>query len=117
MASCRVTMCSMAAAKAAQEKPQEQEENIQASTSTTVEPSNELPLLTDEERAAALQAEKERKDCLQMHKDIASAWKKCNKAIFRGTGKMTLGAYAVAVSKINWEPKFLEKGRKTQVTI
>ena len=43
--------------------------------------------------------------------------KKCNKAIFRGAGKMTLRAYAAAVSKINWEPKFLEKGRKTQVTI
>ena len=30
---------------------------------------------------------------------------------------MTSGAYTAAVSKINWEPKFLEKGRKTQVTI
>ena len=81
MASCHVTMCSTAAAKAAQEKPQEQEENIQTSTSTTVEPSNELPLLTNEERAAALQAEKEMKDRLQMHKDITSAWEKHNKAI------------------------------------
>ena len=117
MASRRVTICSMAAAKAAQEKPSEQDEIIEASTSTTVEPSNELSLLTDEERAAALQAEKERKEHLQMHKDIASAWEKCNKAIFRGAGKMTLGAYAAAVSKINWELKFLEKGRKTQVTI
>ena len=107
MASRRVTMHSAAAAKAAQEKPPEQDKIIEASTSTTVEPSNELPLLTDKERATALQAEKERKECLQMHKDIALAWEKCNKAIFRGAGKMTLGAYAAAVSKINWELKFL----------
>ena len=117
MASHCVTTRSVAAAKAAQEKPLEQDKIIEASTSTTVKQSNELPLCTDKERAAALQAEKERKECLQMHKDIASAWEKCNKAIFRGAGKMTSGAYAVAVSKINWEPKFLEKGRKTQVTI
>ena len=117
MASHCVTTRSAAAAKVAQEKPLEQDEIIEASTSTTVELSNELPLLTDEERAAALQAEKERKERLQMHKDITLAWEKCNKAIFRGAGKMTLGAYAAAVSKINWELKFLEKGRKTQVTI
>ena len=117
MASRCVTMHSVAAAKAAQEKPLEQDEIIEASTSTTVEPSNELPLLTNEERTAALQAEKERKEHLQMHKDITLTWEKCNKAIFRGAGKMTSGAYAAAVSKINWEPKFLEKGRKTQVTI
>ena len=49
---------SAAAAKAAQEIPPEQDKIIEASTSTTVEPSNELPLLTDEERAAALQAER-----------------------------------------------------------
>ena len=67
MASCRVTMRSAAAAKAAQEKPQKQDEIIEASTSTTVEQSNELPLLTNKERAAALQAEKERKERLQMH--------------------------------------------------
>ena len=87
MASHCVTMCSAAAAKAVQEKPLEQDKIIEASTSTTVEPSNELPLLTDEERAAALQAEKERKERLQMHKNIALAWEKCNKAIFRGQGK------------------------------
>ena len=62
MASRHVTMHSVAAAKVAQEKPLEQDEIIEASTSTTVEPSNELPLITDEERAAALQAEKERKE-------------------------------------------------------
>ena len=112
MASRRVTMHSTAAAKAAQEKPEEQDKTIQASTSTTVEPSNELPLLTDKERAAALQAEKERKDHLQMHKDITSAWEKHNKAIFRGAGKVTSGAYAAAVLKINWEPKFLENREK-----
>ena len=117
MASDRVTMCSVAAAKVAQEKPPEQDEIIEASTSTTVEPSNELPLLTKAERAAALQVEKERKEHLQMHKDITSAWEKHNKVIFRGAGKMTSGAYAAAVSKINWQLKFLEKGRKTQVTI
>ena len=117
MASHCVTMRSVAAAKVSQEKPPEQDEIIEASTSTTVEPSNELPLLTNEERAAALQAEKERKEHFQKHKDIASAWEKCNKALFRGAGKMTSEAYAAAVSKINWELKFLEKGRKTQVTI
>ena len=117
MVSHHVTTCSTAAAKAAKEKPQEDQENIQASTSNIVEQSNELPLLTDEERAVALQAEKERKDHLQMHKDITSVWEKCNKAIFRGAGKMTAGAYAAAVSKIDWELKFQEEGSKTQVTI
>ena len=97
MASRHVTTCSTAAAKVTQEKPPEQDKIIEASTSTAVEPSNELPLLTDEERAAALQAEKERKEHLQMHKDITLAWEKCNKAIFRGAGKMTSEAYAAAV--------------------
>ena len=117
MSSCRITTRS-AAVQAAKEKPQEDQENIpQASTSTVVEPGNELPLITEEEWAATLQAEKECKDHLQMHKDIASAWEKWNKAIVRGVGKMTVGTYVAAVSKIQWEPKFYEKGRKTQVTI
>ena len=84
MASCCVTTHSAAAAKAAQEKPQEQEENIQASTSTTVEPSNELPLLTNKERAAALQAEKKGKIVFKCIKTLHRHGKNATKQYLEG---------------------------------
>ena len=67
------------------------------------------------ERQAALDADKAQKDCLEKQNSILCAWEKWNKAIFRGAGKMTAGAYGAKVKNVTWEPKFLTKGKKMQV--
>ena len=86
MASRCVTMCSEAAAKAAQEKPQEQDEIIEASTSTTVEPSNELPLLTDKEQLLYRQ-KKKGKNIFKCIKTLHRHGKNATKQYLEGQGK------------------------------
>ena len=77
-------------------------------------PTNLVPMDPDAEAQAAEQA---RLEMLAKHETIKQAWQKRNKMVFRGTGKMTAGAYSSAVSKVVWEAKYLVKGKKKQVII
>ena len=77
-------------------------------------PTNPVPMDPNAEEQAAEQA---RLETLAKHGKIKKAWEKRNKMVFRGTGKMTAGAYAAAVSKVVWEPKYLVQGTRKQVII
>ena len=83
------------------------------STSASDTLSSHPPQMEQEKDTEA--AEQARLDHLAKHKDIKQAWQKRNNMIFRGTGKMTTGAYIATVSKVQWEHKFLVKGTKKQV--
>ena len=83
------------------------------STLASDTPSSHPPQMEQEKDTEA--AEQARLDRLAKHEDIKQAWQKRNNMIFRGAGKMTAGAYIAAVSKVQWEHKFLVKGTKKQV--
>ena len=85
------------------------------STSATT-PTNPVPIDLNAE-AEAQAAEKARLETLAKHGKIKKAWEKRNKMVFRGAGKMTAGAYAAAVLKVVWEPKYLVQGTRKQVII
>ena len=77
-------------------KPEKEDETSQSSTAPT----------PDEEQAA----------CLAKQNLIKQAWPKCNNIIYHGLGKMTTGAYEAALKDISWESKFLNAGKKMEVS-
>ena len=77
-------------------------------------PTNPVQMDPEAEAQAAEQARLER---IAKHERIKQAWQKRNKMLFKGAGKMTAGAYNAAVAKVVWEPKYLVKGKGTQVII